>query len=159
MALSIDQIISQHNDLIETCRDGEQGYQMAADSLDDRELKTLLQSYARQRGEFARDLQTEVRRLGGDPERHGSVAGTLHRGWINIKAAVTSRKPGDIMTECERGEDVAVKTYREALRGDLPEDVRSLVEQQYEHVEDAHDHIAVLRRAYQQGYDKPSFNY
>ena len=39
-----------------------------------------------------------------------------------------------IMRECERGEDMALKSYRRALEKDLPLDVRAVVERQYQGV-------------------------
>jgi uncharacterized protein (TIGR02284 family) len=159
MAMSIDRVVSELNDLIETCRDGEEGFRHAADNVDDPDMKSLFESYSRQRGDFVRDLQAEVRRLGGDPEKRGSVAGTLHRGWINIRSAVSRRDVRDIVAECERGEDVAVSNYRDTLAKDLPEDVRSLVNDQYMEIQDAHDHISALQRSMEHGPGKPGWNY
>src|SRR4051794_28341517 len=93
MALSVERVISTLNELIETCKDGEQGFQIAAENIPDKELEALLRSYSRQRGEFAGALQGEVLRLGGDPEKRGSVAGAMHRGWINIRSVVQNRTP------------------------------------------------------------------
>lgn len=39
----------------------------------------------------------------------------LLRGWINLKAAVTGTDGAAIITECERGDEVAVKHYEDAL--------------------------------------------
>jgi uncharacterized protein (TIGR02284 family) len=72
-----------------------------------------------------------VRRLGGDPETTGSVAATLHRGWIDLKSAVTGRDDAAIITECERGEQLAVKNYEDALEQELPPETRAIVERQY----------------------------
>src|SRR5437868_12560597 len=81
-------LVSVVNNLIETCRDGEEGYQTAAKCVNNSDLKALFTSYSQQRAQFAAELQDEVRRLGGEPEKTGSIAGALHRGWTNIKSAV-----------------------------------------------------------------------
>lgn len=160
MAMSIDRVVATLNDLIETCKDGEQGFKMAAENIDDQELVSLFHSYARQRAQFAVELSDQVLRLGGNPEERGSMGGALHRGWINIKSAVTSRNPSDILAECERGEDVAVSEYRDALSKDLPDDVRPFVERQYEQIQDAYDHIRMIQKTnIKYRTDKPSFNY
>ncbi len=83
-------------------------------------------------------------RLGGDPEDSGSVSASLHRGWMNIKSAVSSNDLDAILSECEQGEDVAVKNYKEALENDLPADLHSIVNKQYVEVKNAHDHIISL---------------
>jgi uncharacterized protein (TIGR02284 family) len=147
MAIDNDDVISTLNNLIETCKDGQNGFQTAADGVKNSELKTLFHTYSQQRAQFAGELQAEVLRLGGDPEKTGSVAATLHRGWIDIKSAVTGEDENAVIAECERGEDSAVKNYQDAINAGLPGDVRSIVERQYTQVKEAHDRIRALERA------------
>lgn len=142
-----DNVISTLNGLIETCRDGQNGFQTAAEGVTRSELKTLFHGYSQQRARFVGELQDEVRRLGGDPENMGSVAATLHRGWINIKSAVGGTDDGAVISECERGEDAAVAAYRDALDQDLPANIRSIVERQFADVKQTHDNIRSLERA------------
>ena len=142
-----DNVISTLNGLIETCRDGQNGFQTAAEGVAKSELKTLFHGYSQQRAQFVGELQTEVRRLGGDPENMGSVAATLHRGWINIKSTVTGKDDSAIIAECERGEDSAVSAYRDALDEDLPANIRTIVDRQYADIKQAHDRIRALERA------------
>jgi uncharacterized protein (TIGR02284 family) len=143
-----DKVISVLNNLIETCKDGQNGFQTAADGITRSDLKSLFYQYSQQRAQFAGELQEEVRRLGGDPEQTGSVAATLHRGWINIKSAVTGEDENAVLAECERGEDSAVANYRDALADEtLPSDVRSVVERHYAQVKEAHDRVRNLERA------------
>lgn len=144
---SNDEVISTLNGLIETCRDGQNGFKAAAEGVQNSELKTLFYSYSQQRAQFVGQLQDEVRRLGGDPENTGSVAASLHRGWIDIKSAVTGGDDASIITECERGEDSAVETYGDALGKDMPAGVRPVVERQFAAVKEAHDRIRSLERA------------
>ena len=137
--------ISAVNDLIQTCKDGEQGFKTAAEAVRDPEFQQLFLRYSQERHEFARELQDAVRLAGGDPETSGSVSGALHRGWIDFKAAVTS-DDRSVIGAAESGEDSAVKAYRDALaRDDLPADVRALVERQYLRVKEAHDRVRALR--------------
>jgi uncharacterized protein (TIGR02284 family) len=142
-----DDVISTLNNLIETSRDGENGFRSAAEGVNRSDLKNLFTNYSQQRSEFVRELQQEVRRLGGDPEKSGSVAGSLHRGWINIKSAVTGKDDGAVISEAERGEDSAVANYKEALEQNLPPTVQSLVQRQYTEIKAAHDRIRSLERA------------
>ena len=135
------------NDLIETCRDGQEGFRTAAEAVSDGELRRLFHEYSRQRARFVGDLQDEVRRLGGDPENSGSIIASLHRGWMGLRAAVTGRDDRAILAECERGEDSALSNYRTALGRDLPASVRSLVERQFAEVKAAHDRVRSLQRA------------
>lgn len=144
---SNEEVISTLNELIETCRDGQEGFRTAAEGVQSSDLKQLFHQYSQQRASFVGELQDEVRRLGGEAEDTGSVAASLHRGWIGIKAAVTGRDDRSILAECERGEDSAVSTYRSALDSDLPANVRSVVERQFGEVKQAHDHIRSLENS------------
>ncbi|HET7219898.1 MAG TPA: PA2169 family four-helix-bundle protein [Vicinamibacterales bacterium] len=142
-----DKTISTLNGLIETLKDGEYGFKTAAEGLQDGQKKSLFQQYSRQRAEMARELQAEVRRLGGDPEKAGSTAGAAHRGWINIKSVVTGKDDGSIIAEAERGEDSAKKMYEQALQEPLPTQTLALVREQSMKVHDAHDRVRALERA------------
>ena len=147
MATDNDKVISTLNNLIETCKDGEQGFRTAADGVKKSDLKTLFLTYSQQRAQFAGELQNEVLRIGGDPEKTGSVAATLHRGWLDIKSAVTGEDEGAIIRECERGEDSAVRNYEDALKEDLPANIRSIIEQQFTQIKEAHARLRALDKA------------
>lgn len=140
-----DNTISVLNNLIETCKDGELGFKTAAEGLKNTALKSTFLEYSRQRAEMARELQNEVRRLGGDPEKSGSMSGSLHRGWLDIKAAVTGKDDHAIVAEAERGEDVAKSAYENALKEALPATVQTIVQQQAATVRLAHDQVRDLR--------------
>jgi uncharacterized protein (TIGR02284 family) len=140
------EIISTINCLIETLKDGQEGFKQAAEAVKDSNLKSLFSEYSLQRAKFAGQLQTEARQLGeSNPEESSSTTGAMHRAWINLKSAVTSGDDHAILAECERGEDSAVKEYREAMENDLSSPVRTIVSQQYGEVKSAHDRIKQLR--------------
>jgi uncharacterized protein (TIGR02284 family) len=137
--------ISTLNNLIETCKDGEQGFRTAAGSLKDSQIKAKFQEYSRQRGDMARELQAEVRKLGGDPEKSGSMSASLHRGWIDIKSAITGKDDYAILAEAERGEDVAKDQYENALKAGLTGSALTIVQAQAAKVRQAHDDVRNLR--------------
>ena len=143
---SNEQVISTLNGLIQTCRDGEEGFRDAAEGVGSVGLKELFREYSRERASFAGELQDEVRRLGGEPLKTGSLAGSLHRGWMGLKTALTGGDEESVIDECERGEDSALAEYRAALGVDLPASVRSIVERQFAEVKKAHDRINSLQR-------------
>ncbi|HEX2529946.1 MAG TPA: PA2169 family four-helix-bundle protein [Burkholderiaceae bacterium] len=140
-----DEVVSILNGLIETCKDGEAGFRTCAEHAHDPQLKTLFEDRGRRCTTAALELQDLVRTYGGDPERGSSLTGVLHRRWIDIKSVVTERNDHAILVECERGEDVAVRSYRNALDKVLPPEVRSVVERQYRGVLKNHDEVKRLR--------------
>lgn len=122
--------ISVLNDLIETCNNGVKGFRTAADSVTDKRAKAVFSTRAAEIEKASHELAAEVRKLGGDPEKSGTAAGAVHRGWLDLKAAVTGGDDGGILTECARGEDHAIKTYDSALKKDLPAEARAMIERQ-----------------------------
>lgn len=141
------EIISTINSLIETLKDGQEGFKQAAEAVKDSNLKSLFNEYSMQRSRFAGELQAEAVQLGEpDPETSSSASGAMHRAWINIKSAVTSGDDHSILAECERGEDSAVKEYQEAIEdSELSSPIREIVRRQYSEVKSAHDRIRQLR--------------
>ncbi|HEY0173509.1 MAG TPA: PA2169 family four-helix-bundle protein [Pyrinomonadaceae bacterium] len=138
------QVVSTLNSLIQTCRDGEEGFRVAAGGVKDAGLRELFYGYSRQRASFAGELQDEVRRLGGEAAEAGSVTGSLHRGWLGLKAALTGADERAVLAECERGEDSALAVYRSALGVDMPAGTRAAVERQFAEVKEAHQRIRAL---------------
>ena len=140
-----DKAIPVLNNLIETLKDGELGFKTAAEGLKSADIKAKFFEYSRQRGEMVRELQGEVRRLGGDPEKSGSVSGSLHRGWLDIKSVITGKDDHAIVAEAERGEDVAKSAFESALKEALPGSTQTIVQQQTARVRQAHDYVRDLR--------------
>jgi uncharacterized protein (TIGR02284 family) len=147
-------VIATLNGLIETCKDGLEGFKLAAEELERTDLKTLFYEFSQQRARFFGELQSLVSQLGGDPEESGSFAGTVHRGWMNLKTALIGKDEAAILNECERGEDSAKNAYKEALQTALPANVVDVLQTQYASVQAAHDRVKALRDAANQ--DKSS---
>lgn len=134
------------NSLIETLKDGEEGFRLAAADSTSPEIKSVCQELSAQRATFAGQLQTHVRNLGKEYETEPTVAGSLHRGWINLKSALTGGSDHAIMAECERGEDHAVEVFRSTLAENaLPATVAPTVQTQAQDIKDAHDRVKALR--------------
>jgi uncharacterized protein (TIGR02284 family) len=143
------EIISTINGLIETLKDGQQGFKEASEAVKDSQLKSLFNEYSLQRAKFAGELQNEAISLGEhDPEDSSSTAGAMHRAWINLKSAITSQDDHAILSECERGEDSAVAEYKKAMEEEeLSSNIRETISRQYTDVKSAHDRIKALRDA------------
>ena len=139
-----DQLVSTLNSLIELNRDGQKGFQDAAEKIETQQIKEFCLEQSRARARFVGDLQPQVRSLGSDPEDSGSVTATLHRGWIDLQSALGG---GDhaILAASETGEDYAVKVYKKALDENLPAPVHDIVERQFQSVKQAHDKVKGMR--------------
>lgn len=143
--MSNDDVISTLNNLIETCKDCEKGFLTCSENFSDTNLKNEFEMRARRSAQAAGELQDMVRTLGGKPATGSSVGATLHRRWIDIKAAILGQDDEAILNECERGEDHAKDSYRSALAKDLPLEIHGIVNRQYLAVMQDHDMVRALR--------------
>ena len=140
-----DSTISVLNDLIEINRDGETGYKSAAEDSKAGELAPFFRRLGSQRTENIRELQARVTSLGGAPAKSGTVSASLHRGWMDIKTALTSNEAHAVLSECERGEDVAVNAYRDAMGKNLESVSRDLISRQAKTIQAAHNSVKEKR--------------
>jgi uncharacterized protein (TIGR02284 family) len=151
MAQTNDEVIDCLNDLIETCKDGQKGFREAAVRVGvdgEPELRTVLNVYAQQRAGFEAELQNEVLRRGGKPAASGHVSASFHRGWMDLKSAVTRSNESDILADCETGEKAALENYNDALKKNLPADLLDIVRTQQEEIRLAHERMRTLSREY-----------
>ena len=133
--------------LVEICKDGEKGYKDAAEHAKRSDLKSFFTTQSLERGRFARELQTALVNLGKTEKKEsGTVAGALHRAWIDTKVGLGA---GDksILESVEKGEDAAKESYQKALQTVLPETVATIVNQQARAILAVHDRVKALRDA------------
>ncbi|MCF0054582.1 PA2169 family four-helix-bundle protein [Dyadobacter sp. CY356] len=125
------EIVSDLKGLVNIINDGKEGYESAAETTDNPELKALFAKYAAQRAVYAQELKSHIATHGGESTNdEGGVLGALHRTWIDIKQALSSHEDEAILEAVTTGEKAALEKYDTAL-GDY-----------LEHA----DHIDLLRK-------------
>jgi uncharacterized protein (TIGR02284 family) len=137
--------ISVVENLIETCKDGQKGYQDAASHVKRSDLKTYFNQQSLERASFAGELEAELIRLGKpDKKISRSVGGALRRAWIDTKVSLGG---GDktILESVEAGEDNAKEAYEKALTGSLPGNLMEIIRRQAAGVQRAHNKVKSLR--------------
>jgi uncharacterized protein (TIGR02284 family) len=134
------------NGLIKTTLDSVGGYKDAADSADNSRFKGMFAERAMKREQLARELQEEVRALGGDPKEHQSLIGKAHNEFVNLKAALTRNDDKAVIDEVERGEDHIKERFEDALEdNDLPPSVRTKVARACESIRADHDEVSRIK--------------
>jgi len=134
--------------LREALRDGEKGFATAAEDAKRQDLKELFQNYSSQRAEFGLELDRQVRLLGETPDQSSTVTGALHRGWIELRAAVSTGGDVAVLEECLRGEESALATYQTALDDpNIIGELREVAMSQRRNIQSAFDGISSLRAA------------
>lgn len=143
--MTTEDIIAELNGLIKTCKDAELGYRTASADVRNTELETVFTECSKQRGRFARSLQAEVERLGGHPEDSGSLGGTLLRGWMDLKSALSSGSGAAIVATCETGEQAGMAAFERVVNLNISGPTRVLVEKQCKAVKEAHARLLRLK--------------
>jgi uncharacterized protein (TIGR02284 family) len=142
-----DDLFATLNELIETSKDGEEGFRAAADNVENAVLRTFFAEKAERCREGAEQLQDIIREMGGSPATSGSMTGALHRFWVNIRGTLSGMDDGATLAECERGEEAAMRAYEGALNQPLPGDVRQIVDRQYAEVKANRERVREMRNA------------
>jgi len=136
------------NDLLEYLNDSHMGYQQSSAATADTKMSSLFRSLSMKRQNMAKELAEQVKSFGDLPEKGGSVAGAVHRLFVNLKGAITDGNVDSIVNEIKRGENTMVNRYKEVLREQLPPDIRSLLTTHLTEIEEnlaSVDELSVLK--------------
>ena len=115
--MSTDEAVTK--DVLETLEDGKDGYTKGAEKLDkigDATTAARFRELASQRSRYADELQGMAHAYGDDPDRSGSITGTLHRGWMSLKDALTKDDSvAAVVGSAQQGDDHAIGVYEQAV--------------------------------------------
>ncbi len=138
------------NSLITTTIDSVNGYEEAAEQATNERFSSMFRQFAGDRRRVVATLQDEVRRLGGTPEDDGSLKAAAHRGFLDLKNALTGSSDKQVIDEVERGEDYIKEKFETALNNaDLSADARSVVSEAYSSIRTGHDTVRDLKHSFE----------
>ena len=127
--------ISVLNSLIETTLDSVDGYRRSAEEASSSRFASDFLSRANEREQVVRQLQNEVRSLGGNPEDDGSVLAAAHRAFLTIRDRATGSDDESVIAEVDHGESYLRGKWEAALQDDkLSPETRSLITSMWESV-------------------------
>lgn len=125
------EIISDLKDLLSILNDGKEGYESASKGTETLELQGVFLKYEAQRAAYAEELRAHIATHGaGADNESGSILGALHRTWIDIKQALSSKEDAAILDAIVTGEQAALDKYNQYIAD----------------YEDHADHIELLRK-------------
>ena len=137
------------NDLIKINNDRIEGYERAVEDTKDKDvdLQAIFHRMADESKQYASELESEVRKTGGEVATDTTVSGKIYRVWMDFKSAISGKARKSILESCEFGEDAAQKAYEEALKSDaeLPAEVRQVIVNQKAALKTSHDTIKRYR--------------
>lgn len=111
-----NEISKKLNELLEKNYDAEKGFKLAADKVKNARLKSYFTKRAQERYDFGHELKSEIKNFGEEPDKGTSMAGDMHRSWMNLKASLSGDKDEAVLEEAVRGEKAAVEEYEDILK-------------------------------------------
>ncbi|MCU1386785.1 MAG: hypothetical protein JWL72_123 [Ilumatobacteraceae bacterium] len=135
------------SDLIETLKNGEEGFRKAAEKLADgqrADLSNEFMSFSQQRSRFSAELAEMAKSYGDHVPERSTVPGAMHRGWMAVKDALTGDSPEAVLKAAVTGEDHAVMEFEDAMKADISDGLRAVVSRQLADVTSTRDRVKML---------------
>ncbi len=135
-------------EVINVLQDGQKGFADIGEHLKDDTLKRYFLAESLKRANFRAELENELHRHGvKDVHEEGTVAGSLHRTWGDLKGKIFGADDHSLLASAEQGEDQAKKVYKDALEQELPLPLHQLLSEQNAHIMNSHDYVKAHRDA------------
>ena len=138
------------NTLITINNDRIEGYETAAKETEEQDLKTVFAQFSATSQKCKRELEAEVKKLGGEPAEGTRTTGKFFRVWMDVKAALTGKDRKAILNSCEYGVDVAKDTYEKVLENEvenLNAEQQTMLKAQHALLKTDHDKVKSMRDA------------
>jgi uncharacterized protein (TIGR02284 family) len=143
-------VIERFNCLLAVCKASEQAFRVAAQTVQDTELRTAFKQYSHQRARMASELRMEIRLLGGEPDMLNGM--TMPSAVAEVVTASTHMDEQAILQECEHMEEAVSQIFEEALDdSNMPFELVIALRRQYGEVRLAIDRLHTLERPLKTG--------
>ncbi len=131
-----EEVGNKLNTLLEKTYDAEKGYKKAAENVENTSLKNFFNRKAQERYDFGHELKNEIKAFGQEIDKGGSVTGTAHRAWMDVKAFLSIDNAESMLEEAIRGEKAAINEYQDVLsETSLPSSTSTILTKQKNTIE------------------------
>lgn len=141
--------IKHLKNLIEINNDRTLGFRKALEDLEpiNADLQVIFTAAAAESERFSQELTALAEQHGAEvDEDDESVAGAIHRAWIDVKALFGGKDRKSILEEAERGEDAIKAAYKNVMDSNvLTGNALETVLDQAAQIRMSHDKIKMLR--------------
>ncbi len=132
-------------ELIRINIDSVKGFNEVANETKDKTIAVIFLEIGKERANHGTELQSFVAKNSDQPVQTGSLLGTMHRTWINLRALINGNDSYLMLVEAERGEDAIKTAYENVLRATAGSAMNDVLTRQYATVKSGHDRIRGLR--------------
>lgn len=131
-----DKLGNKLNELLEKNYDAEEGFKKASENAKHVGLKSYFSNKAQERYNFGHEIKSELKNFGKEPDKGGSVTGSAHRTWMEVKSWFSADNDESMLEEAIKGEKASVDEYRDVLNDTaLPGSTKQLLETQKNTIE------------------------
>lgn len=130
------------NDVIVACREAADHYGEVADGLEGGALAELFREYGRRHEDFASQLEEHIRRLGVLPRDLNADRELIERLITGIKATLSGDRRRMLIENREQAEAQIAALISAALKQNLPDETKSLLDRIQDEVEDIRSRLA-----------------
>jgi uncharacterized protein (TIGR02284 family) len=116
------------------CQDSTLGYRRAAEDTSDEYFAGEFEELSDERQRMTDELVDCLRRVDEPTTATDTAVGRVHRLWMDFVSIVSRGDRQQILREVLRGESALEQAYDDALRTDLPDDIREIVKRQHRSV-------------------------
>lgn len=128
---SHEQIVACLQELLEKNYDAAKDYKIAVERADDHELKQFLIKQVVRRDHYATELDKLIHSLNEKPKETGSLSGSIHRTWLNLKNSIGKHTDESLLKECLEGEKNSIENYEEKLsKKAIPTQIEEVLQRQ-----------------------------
>jgi uncharacterized protein (TIGR02284 family) len=125
--MATNKAIEVMNDMLQLDLDAILAYDEAIHACDVDEIKTRLREFRGDHERHVRDLSLAVRTYGGQPKEKRDIKGFFIQGFTKMM----SRGDRSALMTMRANEELTNRSYAAALKHELPHEVRTLLEQNY----------------------------
>lgn len=138
--------VEQLDTLIATTLDSVEGYRASAKQVDDSQLTDFFNKRATERAEIVGQLQSQQKALGGEVRDEGSLLGSAHRQFLDLKEKVASSDREAVVNEIETGENYLVEKYETVLKDDdMTGQTRDIVQNAYGQIKTGCEQVKMIK--------------
>jgi uncharacterized protein (TIGR02284 family) len=136
MSKDTDEIFDEIKEILEKNEDARKGYEKAADNADSRDLGTYFREKASKRKNFNSKLRSEIKGVYPDFDEDGSVGGSMHRAWMDVKDWFSADSDESMLEESIKGDKASVEEYNDVIEYDnLSPGLRNLLVSQRDEIQ------------------------
>jgi uncharacterized protein (TIGR02284 family) len=133
-------------ELVQIARDSADFYESARDEVGNPALKDVFTRMAAAKRELIHALGARLALTGQDIPDSGTVTGSMHKMWADLRATFSKKDEAVYVGELEEAEDRLLEHFNEALQNVDDVRVRETLAAQLPKVRACHDEMRALKR-------------